>query len=224
MAKTGNTPSWLNEHDRDELQWAASYLSNRCSQRLKEKLGLHPFLNIINLTRLIHDLEEEAEGVKLIERLRNAIRQRRYRLAEGGRKTCSFTLPKATKAKLKTLAKRHKITETGLIERLIENASQQASIQKAEALRESQSMKAIRNARKLEQELAKVRISEARKQLFHCAKQLARWEVFLKEDQPELSSEDEVAATALAERRMRVVKEAIDAAVGKHEMLSPRAI
>ena len=55
-------------------------------------------------------------------------------------------------------------------------------------------------------------------------KQLARWETFLKEELPELSYEDEAAATALAERRMRVVQEAIDASVAKHEMLSPRSV
>lgn len=224
MAGTGNTPSWLNEVDPEETAWAASYLSRRCPERLKTNLSLMAPMVFSSLVRSIHALEKEAEGVKLIERLRNAIRQRRYRLAEGGRKTCSFTLPKATKAKLKALAKRHQITETGLIERLIEGASRQVALVREEALRESQSMKAIRNARKLEQELAKVRIDETRKQLHHCVKQLARWEVLLKEAQPELSPEDEAAATTLAESRMRVIKEAIDAAVGMHQMLSPRTI
>src|SRR3546814_2118026 len=45
-----------------------------------------------SLAESIHELEKYAAGVKLIERMRNSIRQRRYRLAEGGRKTCSFTL------------------------------------------------------------------------------------------------------------------------------------
>jgi len=156
--------------------------------------------------------------------MRNSIRQRRYRLAEGGRKTCSFTLPTATKSKLKALAKRHKTTETGLIENLIEAASKQVSIYKEEARHESQAMKAIRNARKLEQELAKTRIEETKKQLHHCMKQLAQWETYLGEALPALPPENEAAATILAEQRLRIIQEAIDAAVAKHAMMSPRAI
>ncbi|APU31912.1 hypothetical protein UYA_20090 [Ectopseudomonas alcaliphila JAB1] len=224
MAGTGNAPSWLNEDDHEEWQWAAKYLTSRSSPALKDKLGLMISMDFRSLIRSIPALEKEAEGVKLIERLRNAIRQRRYRLADGGRKTCSFTLPRATKTALKTLAKRHKTTETGLIERLIEAASKQVAIQKEETRHESQAMKAIRNARKLEQELAKVRIDETEKQLHHCLKQLARWEAFLKEEQPALSPEDEAAATALIKQRLHVIHEAIDAAVARHQLTSPRNV
>ncbi|MNV89846.1 hypothetical protein D3C71_1841770 [compost metagenome] len=89
--------------------------------------------------------------------------------------------------------------------------------------REAQVAKVIHNSRKLEQELDKVRIDETRKQLHHCMKQLTRWETFLQE-LPELSPEDEATATALAESRMRAIKEAISAAVAKREMLSPRSV
>ncbi|HCF7666247.1 TPA: hypothetical protein NIK52_003750 [Pseudomonas aeruginosa] len=224
MSETEAAPSWLNEKDRGEWQWAASYLSSRCSPSLQGKISFLADSGFSYLVRSIHALETEAEGVKLIERLRNAIRQRRYRLSKGGRKTCSFTLPSETKATLKTLAKRYKTTETGLIERLIERASQQASIQREEARHESQAMKAIRNARRLEQELAKVRTDETEKHLRHCLNQLARWEAFLKEEQPALSPEDEAAATALTKQRLHVIHEAIDAAVAKHQLTSPRNI
>jgi len=216
--------SWLDEKDRKEWQWAAGYLSSRCSSSLQDKLSILADTDFSYLVRSIHALESEAEGVKLIARLRNAIRQRRYRLSNGGRKTCSFTLPSATKTTLETLAKRHKTTETGLIERLIEAASKQVAIQKEETRHESQAMKAIRNARKLEQELAKVRIDETEKQLHHCLKQLARWQAFLKEEQPALSPEDEAAATALIKQRLHVIHEAIDAAVARHQLTSPRNV
>ncbi len=224
MKETGMTPSWLNEKDSDEWRWVAGYLSSRCPSSLKAKLDFFANRDFSRLVKSIHALESETKGVKLIERLRNAIRQRRYRLSNGGRKTCSFTLPSATKTTLKTLAKRHKTTETGLIERLIEAASKQVAIQKEETRHESQAMKAIRNARKLEQELAKVRIDETEKQLHHCLKQLARWEAFLKEEQPALSPEDEAAATALTKQRLHVIHEAIDAAVARHQLTSPRNV
>ena len=217
------TPSWLNEKDSDEWRWAAGYLSSRCSPSLQDKLSLLADFDFSSLVRSIHALESEAEGVKLIEWLRNAIRQRRYRLSNGGRKTCSFTLPLETKTTLKRLAKRSKITETALIERLIEGAAQVASVQKEAMRREAQVAKVIHNSRKLEQELDKVRIDETRKQLRRCMQQLARWETFLKEELPELSPEDEATATALAESRMREIQEAINAFVTRREMLSPRS-
>ncbi|HBO3179815.1 MULTISPECIES: hypothetical protein [Pseudomonas] len=224
MSEAEAAPGWLNEKDRGEWQWAASYLSSRCSPSLQGKISFLADSGFSHLIRSIHALESEAEGVKLIERLRNAVRQRRYRLAKGGRKTCSFTLPLETKTTLKSLAKGHKTTETALIQRLIEVAAQAAAEQKEGMRRDAQMAKVTRNARKLTQELDKVRIDETRKQLHHCMKQLARWETFLKEELPELSHEDEAAATTLAERRMRVAQEAIDASVAKHEMLSPRSV
>jgi len=224
MEETEMAPSWLNEEDSAEWRWAAGYLSNRCSSSLKSKLSILGGTNFSYLVRSIHSLESEAEGVKLIGRLRNAIRQRRYRLAKGGRKTCSFTLPLATKTTLKTLAKRHKTTETGLIERLIERAFQQASLHKEEARHESQAMKVIRNARKLEQELANIRIEETKKQLQRCIKQLALWETSMGDELPKPNPDEEARATALTEHRMRVIQEAISASVAKHEMLSPRSI
>lgn len=224
MAEAGNTPSWLSEKDRDEWQWAAKYLTSRSSPALKNKLGLMISMDFRSLIRLIPALEKEAEGVKLIERLRNAIRQRRYRLAEGGRKTCSFTLPRATKATLKTLAKRHKTTETALIERLIEGASQAAQDQKGEKRREAITAKVTRNSSKLAHELNGVRIEEANKHLKRCLKQLAIWELFYKGIQPDLPPENEPAANELTEKRMHEIQEAIGAAVAKREYLSPRSL
>lgn len=218
------TPSWLNEKDSDEWRWAAGYLSSRCSFSLQDKMSLLADVDFSRLVRSIHALESEAEGVKLIERLRNAIRQRRYRLSGGGRKTCSFTLPLETKTTLKRLAKRSKTTETALIERLIEGAAQVASLQKEAMRHEAQMTKVISNSRKLEQELDKIRIEETRKQLRHCLKQLALWEATMGGEMPEATHGEEIKATALTEQRMRVIQEAIDAAVAKHAMLSPRSI
>lgn len=224
MAGDGIKPSWLNEDDHEEWQWAARYLLDRCSPSLKDKISLMATLDFTSLIRSIPALEREAEGVKLIARLRNAIRQRRYRLAEGGRKTCSFTLPKATKATLKTLAKGSKITETRLIESLIESAAQQAAAKKQEALRGADNAKINRNENKLAQELLQVRIDATKKQLHHCLKQLMQWETYLKEALPELSHEDDATATALTKKRLREIDEAIDAAVSKHRRNSPWAI
>lgn len=224
MDETNTAPNWLNEMDREEWAWAASYLTSRTSLAERGEIGLVISSDFNALTSAIKKLELTAYGVKLIARLRNAIRQRRYRLAEGGRKTCSFTLPRATKATLKTLAKRHKTTETALIERLIEGASQAAQDQKGEKRREAITAKITRNSSKLAHELNGVRIEEANKHLKRCLKQLVIWELFYEGIQPDLPPEDETAANELTEKRMREIQEAIGAAVAKREYLSPRSL
>lgn len=224
MDETNTAPNWLNEMDREEWAWAARYLTSRTSLAERGEIGLVISGDFNALARAIKKLELTAYGVKLIARLRNAIRQRRYRLAEGGRKTCSFTLPRATKATLKTLAKRHKTTETALIERLIEGASQAAQDQKGEKRREAITAKVTRNSSKLAHELNGVRIDEAKKHLSHCLKQLARWEILFKDERLELSPEDEAAANKLAQKRMRETQDAINASVAVREMMSPRSL
>lgn len=224
MKETGMTPSWLNEKDSDEWRWAAGYLSSRCSSSLQDKLSILADTKFSQLIRSIHALESEAEGVKLIERLRNAIRQRRYRLSKGGRKTCSFTLPLEIKATLKRLAKSSKTTETALIQRLIEDAAQLAEAQKETRHQENLMAKVTRNTSKLAHELNQIRIAENQKHLLHCLKRLALWETSMGDELPALNPDEEAAANALAEKRMRATQEAIGASVAKHEMMSPRSM
>ena len=156
MAETENAPSWLNELDRKEAEWAASYLSKRWPEGLKAKPSPTPPMLYHSLAESIHELEKYAAGVKLIERMRNSIRQRRYRLAEGGRKTCSFTLPLNTKDKLKILAKNADTTETAIIESLIAGALQSSQDQKEGKRREALEKTITRNSSKLAQELNKI--------------------------------------------------------------------
>lgn len=217
-------PSWLNEKDSDEWRWAASYLSRRCSSSLQNSLSALADSNFSYLVRSIHALESEAEGVKLIERLRSAIRQRRYRLSKGGRKTCSFTLPLETKTTLKRLAKNHRTTETALIQRFIEDAANLAEAQKETRLQENLMAKVTRNTSKLAHELNQIRIAENQKHLLHCLKRLALWETSMGDELPALNPDEEAAANALAEKRMRETQEAIGASVAKHEMMSPRSM
>ncbi|WP_254797535.1 hypothetical protein [Geopseudomonas aromaticivorans] len=221
MGETSAAPSWLNEKDGEEWAWAANYLMSRSSAQLRSKISILADTDFKRLTRAIDALESEAEGVKLIERLRNAIRQRRYRLSKGGKKTCSFTLPRETKATLKSLAKKYGTSETMLIQRLIDAEAQQAQKQKRQ---EELTAKIMHNAQKLAQELSQVRIEETEKRLLHCLKQLARWEIFLKEELSSLPPEEEAAAAEAAEKQMKSIREAVNASVAYRELMSPRSM
>lgn len=66
MAETENAPSWLNELDRKEAEWAASYLSKRWPEGLKAKPSPTPPMLYHSLAESIHELEKYAAGVKLI--------------------------------------------------------------------------------------------------------------------------------------------------------------
>jgi len=224
MTETENAPSWLNELDRKEAEWAASYLSKRWPEGLKAKPSPTPPMLYHSLAESIHELEKYAAGVKLIERMRNSIRQRRYRLAEGGRKTCSFTLPLNTKDKLKILAKNADTTETAIIESLIAGALQSSQDQKEGKRREALEKTITRNSSKLAQELNKIRLEVTTKHLDASLRRLAGWQVYLNEQTPELSAEQESEANRIAEKRMREIQEAIRAVLAKHEMMSPRNI
>lgn len=224
MSETKQTPSWLSEKDTEEWGWAAQYLSTRVSFQDRGKLENHIKSDFNALARTIHNLESSVDGIKLVARLRTAVRQKRYRSSKVTRKTCSFTLPETTKTALRRLANGNDISVTAQIQRLIEGAAKLTEELKETKYREAQTAKITRNVSKLTQELSQIRIAANQKQLRHCLTQLVRWETSMNGELPELSAEEEAKAAVLVEKRMRVIQEAINVSVIKHEMMSPRSI
>lgn len=115
-------------------------------------------------------------------------------------------------------------TETAIIESLIEEAQQSSQDRKEEKRRWALEKTITRNSSKLAQELNKIRLDATTRHLDTCLKRLSGWQVYLNEQAPELSSEQESEANKIAEKRMREIQEAIRAIVAKHEMMSPRNI
>ena len=224
MSETGIAPSWFNQLNDKERAWATNYLVEKMPREALAGFASEVRANPTLLIQSIRKLEKMAEGVKLITRVRNNLRQKRYRASAKGRATCSFTLPRDTKAKLKGLAKSAGTTETAIIESLIEGAQQSSQDQKEEKRREALVKTITRNSSKLAQELNKIRLEATTKYLDASLKRLASWQVYLNEQAPELSSEQESEANRIAEKRMREIQEAIRAVVAKHEMMSPRNI
>lgn len=224
MGKISTVPNWLEEMNSEELEWAASYLSSRTTAlELGERTSIMGS-DFKAFTRAIQKLELTVDGVKLVVRLRNAVRQKRYRLSDGGKATGSFTLPKKTKTALKRLAKSNGTTETAIIRTLIEEASKTAQCHKEVKRNEALEARITRNSSKLSQELNEVRLKEANRHLGRSLERLARWETYLEGELPELTSDQEAAAIALAEKRMREIQEVIRVSVAKREMMSPRSI
>ncbi len=224
VSETGTAPSWFNQLNDKERAWATDYLVEKMPREALAGFAFEVRANPTLLIQSIRKLETMAEGVKLIARARNNLRQKRYRSSAKGRATCSFTLPRDTKAKLKGLAKSAGTTETAILEKLIQEAQQASQDQKEEKRRESLEKKITRNSDKLAQELNKIRFEATTKHLDACLKRLAGWQVYLNEQSPELSPEQQSEALKLAEKQMREIQEAIRAAVAKYEMMSPRVI
>lgn len=224
VSETGTAPSWFNQLNDKERAWATNYLVEKMPREALAGFAFEVRANPTLLIQSIRKLETMTEGVNLITRVRNNLRQKRYRASAKGRATCSFTLPRDTKAKLKGLAKSAETTETAIIESLIEGAQQSSQDRKEEKRREALVKTITRNSSKLAQELNKIRLEATTKHLDACLKRLAGWQVYLNEQAPELSSEQESEANKIAEKRMREIQEAIRAIVAKHEMMSPRNI
>lgn len=137
MSETGTAPSWFNQLNDKERVWATNYLVEEMPREALAGFAFEVRANPTLLIQSIRKLETMAEGVKLITRVRNNLRQKRYRASAKGRATCSFTLPRDTKAKLKGLAKSAETTETAIIESLIAGALQSSQDQKEEKRREA---------------------------------------------------------------------------------------
>jgi len=219
VSEAGAARDWLSKLNKEELVWVANYLHDRAPSETFR--GASFDLRALPAL-LIQRLEETVEGLKLITKARNNLRQKRYRASTNGRASCSFTLPRATKAKLKSLAKAGRTTETAIIEGLIEGAQQASQAQKEEKRRHALEKKISRNSSKLQQELFTIKLTATRKHLMDSLKQLARWEVFFDQPGPELSPEQEAKAGEIAKKRMQAMQEAIEAAAAKHELMSPR--
>ncbi|WP_028241380.1 hypothetical protein [Stutzerimonas azotifigens] len=224
MGETGAALSWFKELNEEEQAWATNYLVDRMPRDALAAIAFEVRRTPALLTQSICNLETMNEGWKLISRARNNLRQRRYRASAKGRATCSFTLPRDTKAKLKGLAKSSGTTETAIIESLIEAAQQLSQDRKEEKRREALQKTITRNASKLAQELSKIRLDATTRHLEISLKRLASWQVYLNEQPPELSSEQELEASKIAEKQMREIQEAIRAMLAKHELMSPRVI
>ncbi|GLU38081.1 hypothetical protein [Pseudomonas sp. NBRC 100443] len=223
MSKTG-VPSWISELNDEERVWATDYLAKRLPYDTMRGLRFEARKNPDFLTQSVLKLDATAEGVKLIIQMRASLRQKRRRALGKGRVSCSFTLPCSTKAKLKRMAKSAGTTETEILESLIEGAQQAKDVQKEEKRREALEKMITRNSNKLAQELNKIRLEATTRHLDACLKQLSSWQVYLNEQAPELSLEQQDEAIKLSEKRMREIREAIGAAVAKYEMMSPRLI
>jgi len=108
--------NWLKKNDALQIQWAADYIK----KRKPNYLLFLPQVTHANLISVGMHLEEEESGREILRNMKNAWRQKKYRSPSNGRKACTFSLSTYAKKSLTRLAGHYQLSETALIEKLIE--------------------------------------------------------------------------------------------------------
>jgi macrodomain Ter protein organizer (MatP/YcbG family) len=124
MIKQKRELRWLRK-DGDEWQWAQEYISKHADVAMRhdiERFARRMEGGYEQVVADISRLEQTAEGVMFVTRLKNALRQYRYRAPSHDRKLCTFSLSYATSAKLFRLSKANRVTATAVITTLIDDA------------------------------------------------------------------------------------------------------
>ena len=125
--------TWLTSSEKQRI-WAIAYLgkqlnnkANKKNEEISEstKKLISNLDNRSTLEQLIHigeRLERDNYGPALINRMRNAWRQRAYSSSDKGRKAHLIKLPTETDKKLNEIAKSEKTNKTDIIIKLIEDS------------------------------------------------------------------------------------------------------
>lgn len=170
---------------------------------------------------IIRHLTRTERGRDFIKRLRNALRQHRYRSSEKGKIICTFALPTNTKKALRKNADRLGKSESDLVdealnqsERLIEEHRQRE--QRLEKARELDRKRAKQRI-----ELLRVKHHEAMRQIQMLATRLSIWELALGAEHPDISVDQAMLADT-AKEKTKAVKKAIKTAVARWNFLQAR--
>ncbi|KPM62817.1 hypothetical protein HB13667_16665 [Pseudomonas putida] len=215
---TEDNTTWLRQN---EWEWAEAYLRKRAPRDIF--LGRFDKPGYARTTQIIEDIEQTTEGIKLIERLKNALRQRRYRSPSNGRKACTFSLPTKTVTRLRHLANKHDQPETSIVAALIDGLYDMTKTQQA---REEQLKKTAQIERQIANQaksLLKAQLEEAMKHLERQVELVVMWELSLEAAEPPFEG-DETQARLEVDKRMKGVQRELRIIATKHALTSERLI
>lgn len=127
MRKRAEGLNWIDKGNSAQIQWATDYLMQR--GRLSKEAATSGIKNYEDLLKEGLDQEKSADGVRTLQRMQAAWRQRIYRQPHHGRKPYTFTLPLQTKQHLSEQAETCGHTETEHLIQLIERGHEEAILQ-----------------------------------------------------------------------------------------------
>lgn len=227
MTGSGGRPRWLRTTG-GEWEWAYRYMQQATDEGIQISLryavlGKEP--NYQTVADAITYLQETRDGLEFVTRLRNALRQRRHRSANAGkkRKPYSFTLPIDTKKALSVRAEKLEMTEKALVTDLLNGAGKllEEHHEREQILRD-----ALDFERKRVQEIAdrfKAQHREAMRQVERLATLLSMWELSLGGQDPGFDG-DEATLQSETKKKTREVEKAISHALKMHALIEARLI
>ncbi len=215
------TTKWLHQ---DEWQWVERYLQQRAPQTIRE-VAFKKFRapGYAGTQQIIKDLEQTPDGLKLIERLKNALRQRRYRSPGNGRQACTFSLPDSTIKRLRRLAKAPGQSKTSIVTELIDGLHNLTQEQQRKAKLLKEAVQSELKAAKQTNAMLKRQLEVAMKHLERHMELLVMWETTMETSQPPFDG-DEADARREVDKRMKGVKRSLNLIALEHDVVSERLI
>ncbi len=231
MAKRQDPTIWLK---KENYEYAISYLLSRLDKEHKnhrkalfkirpnriiladlsqkntgnEQKDTSTIKNTKEVLEIIRDLEKDAQGLRAIDDLRGALRQKKYRSSDNGKTPKTFTLTNHIVEKLHKLAKDHKKTNTEIIIKLIENSDKILGKRQNTLNEQEEALDLERKARERDREKHEIEINEALNQLETYLQSLATWET-TRGGQSPIDSPNKEKIIQLTEKKMENVKFAI---------------
>lgn len=207
MINDGSEMRWLRKAG-DEWQWAQKYISKHADAAMRG--GIRNATQTMKegyeqVAAAITYLEQSAEGLKLVSRLKSALRQHRYRSPSHGRKPCTFSLPNSTRANLSRRAKDNKITETEAIITLIDDAERAVRTHSERAKTLKATLAFERKRSEVAIELLRTQLEEITRHLERSTELLVMWEQTMECEQPPFSGDMESVKREV-EMRLKYVK------------------
>ena len=217
-----NDLKWLH---RDEWAWAERYLQERANSLGSSAAFIPRRRNpdYSGTVELIRFFEQHAAGLKLVERMKNALRQRRYRSPSNGKQACTFSLPNSTVKKLRRLAAAPGQTETSIVTELIDDLYSFTQEQQRKAKQLKGATQSEQKAAKQTNAMLKRQLDEAMKHLERHVELLVMWESSMETNHPPFNG-DEADARREVEKRMKGIKRSLNLIAFKHDVVSERLI
>ena len=214
MGEIPTSLKWLHSQET-ELKWVLQYIEKTASTELRRRFEheqtdreRNRYQNII---AGIHAMESTQAGPAYISRLRNALRQRKYRTASNGRKAYTFALPTELGRRLDQLAKGAGWRKGEVVEDMMgEHARLQAEHRRTIALLGQRHKTDLVNAETISLTWQE-RYKEAMKQIEQLAYEVARLSLRQKSSPPsDVETEDALvskAAKKIVNKSKRAIQE-----------------
>ncbi len=220
---TADKIRWLKK-EHAEWRWAFRYMKDNANlaierdimDALKRRAPSHEIVE-----EIIRHLHKTEYGRDFIRRLRNALRQHRYRSSANGKKISTFALPTETKQTLRGNARRQGKSESDLVVEALDQSGKliEEHRQQGQRLKKKHELELKRAKQRIA--LFEVKHHEAMRQIQMLTTRLSIWELALEAEHPDITI-DQAVLDETRKKKIKAIKKAIKTAVERWRFLQPR--